>query len=153
MNKYNIDRLKDQLEYDEGVVYEIYSCPAGYLTFGVGHKITESDREWGWGEGTPVAHHRVWEVFNQDVEMAIKGCENIYGEDQFYSWPPEVQEILINMCFNLGQGGLSKFKKMNNALHHRDWNLAAQEGRDSLWYAQVTKRAERLMSRLESIEL
>jgi hypothetical protein len=46
---------------------------------------------------------------------------------------------------------LSKFKKMNAALSNADWKEAAKEGRDSLWYRQVTNRAERLMSRLENI--
>ena len=38
---------------------------------------------------------------------------------------------------------------MNKALWDKDWERAAIEGRDSLWYRQVTKRAERLMQRLE----
>ena len=33
----------------------------------------------------------------------------------------------------------------------KDWKSAAVEGRDSLWHRQVTKRAERLMVRMENI--
>ena len=33
---------------------------------------------------------------------------------------------------------------MNAALKKEDWVEAAKEGRDSRWYHQVTKRAERL---------
>ena len=55
------------------------------------------------------------------------------------------------MMFNLGRPRLSKFKKMHAALSNADWKEAAKEGRDSLWYRQVTNRAERLMSRLENI--
>jgi hypothetical protein len=40
---------------------------------------------------------------------------------------------------------------MKAALEKGDWKEAAKEGRDSKWYKQVTKRAERLMTRLENI--
>jgi len=40
---------------------------------------------------------------------------------------------------------------MNLALSVGHWSLAAAEGRDSLWYRQVTNRAERLMTRLENV--
>ena len=124
--KYNIDRLKDQLEFDEGVIYEIYLCPGDFPTFGVGHKITKKDHEWGKPVGTPVSHSRVWQTFERDIDVSVKDCEKLYGEGQFYSWPPEVQEILINMCFNLGYSGLAGFKKMKTALHFMDWKEAAK---------------------------
>ena len=43
------------------------------------------------------------------------------------------------------------FKNMKKALDKRDWKLAAVEGRDSLWYRQVSNRAERLMTRMENV--
>ena len=55
------------------------------------------------------------------------------------------------MMFNLGRPRLSKFKNMKKALDKRDWKLAAVEGRDSLWYRQVSNRAERLMTRMENV--
>lgn len=64
----------------------------------------------------------------------------------------EVQEILVNMMFNLGRPRLSKFVNFKSALQEKDWKRAAVEGRDSLWYRQVTNRAERLMSRLEKVK-
>jgi lysozyme len=53
--------------------------------------------------------------------------------------------------FNLGRPRFSQFVKFIAALNERNWNKAAKEGRDSLWYHQVKNRAERLMSRLENI--
>ena len=78
-------------------------------------------------------------------------CVILYGEPYFEDFPDEVQEILVNMMFNMGRPRLSKFKKMNAALKKEDWIEAAKEGRDSRWHKQVTKRAERLMTRLENI--
>ena len=55
------------------------------------------------------------------------------------------------MMFNMGRTRLSKFKNHNSALQSEDWKKAAIEGRDSIWYKQVTNRAERLMCRLENV--
>lgn len=54
------------------------------------------------------------------------------------------QAVLIDMCFNLGKNGLSKFKRFLAAMQDGDWRRAAQEMRDSLWWAQVGSRAVRL---------
>lgn len=145
------NKLFEQLKIDEGVVYEIYLDHLGYPTFGVGHLIVEKDPEYGLEEGTPVSEERVWEAFECDISSSISDCYILYGEGRFNNFPSEVQQILVNMMFNLGRPRLSKFKNMNRAILEGNWKTAAQEGRDSRWYRQVTNRAERLMSRLEQV--
>lgn len=147
----NFEQLRDQLIYDEGVVYEIYEDHLGYATFGIGHLVKETDPEYGQPVGTKVAYQRVMDCFREDCDVAVRECAILYGEDYFEDFPGEVQEILVNMMFNLGRPRLGKFKKMNAALKKEDWKEAAVEGRDSRWHKQVTKRAERLMSRLEKV--
>jgi GH24 family phage-related lysozyme (muramidase) len=145
------ENLYKQLCIDEGVKYEIYLDHLGYPTFGIGHLITKDDEEYGLPVGTPISKERVEEVFAKDVEIASSECVKLYG-NKFLMWPDEVQEILINMMFNLGRPRLSKFKNFKKALDNKDWKQAAIEGRDSLWWrVQVRNRAERLMSRLENI--
>jgi lysozyme len=141
----------EQLKIDEGVVYEIYLDHLNYPTFGVGHLIKESDGEYGAPVGTKVSPERVSEAFDHDLNVAIYECAVLYG-DGFHSWPDEVQQILVNMMFNLGRPRLSKFKKMNGHLESSDYKNAAVEGRDSRWYRQVGNRAERLMTRLENVQ-
>lgn len=140
----------EQLKVDEGVVYEIYKDHLGYDTFGVGHLVLETDPEYGQPVGTPVSEERVRECFEHDLGISVAECVILY-KDQWESFPDEVQQILVNMMFNMGRTRLSKFKKMNLALSVGHWKLAAAEGRDSLWYRQVTNRAERLMTRLENV--
>ena len=141
----------EQLKIDEGVVYEIYNDHLGYPTFGVGHLVLESDPEYGQEVGTPVDEDRVKECFEKDLNTAISECELLYEEGVFGKLPDEVQQILVNMMFNMGRTRLSKFKKMHGGILDGDWKEAAKEGRDSKWYHQVTNRAERLMSRLENV--
>ena len=147
----NRQAVYEQLKIDEGVEYEIYKDHLGYPTFGVGHLVLETDPEYGLDVGTAVSQERVRECFESDLDLAIRECDALYEEGVFGDLPGEVQEILVNMMFNMGRTRLSKFKKMHAAILEADWKTAAKEGRDSLWYRQVTNRAERLMERLENV--
>ena len=147
----NREAVYEQLKIDEGVVYGIYNDHLGYPTFGVGHLIVEDDEEFGREVGTAVTEERVRTCFARDLEIAERECYTLYGEGSFRAFPDEVQQILVNMMFNMGRPRLSKFKNMNKAIEQNDWKRAAVEGRDSRWYKQVRKRAERLMTRLENV--
>lgn len=146
----NIEQVQKQLEIDEGVVYKIYTDHLGYPTFGIGHLITKNDPEFEEPVGTPVSKERVDSVFAIDIKIAEDECCVLYPF--WEELPEEVQEILVNMMFNLGRPRLTKFKKMNAALEMGDWKTAAVEGRDSRWYHQVGNRSERLMTRMENVE-
>ena len=39
----DLEKLRKQLEIDEGVKYEIYNDNLGYPTFGIGHLVITSD--------------------------------------------------------------------------------------------------------------
>ena len=145
----NRNKLYEEIKEDEGEILEIYKDHLGYPTIGIGHLVTEKDEEFGEATGTPITAERSRELFDRDIEVAIKDCEQLYG--QWHNWPEEVQLILVNMAFNLGGPRLARFKNMKNMLSQGKWKEAAAEGRDSLWYRQVTNRAERLMRRLENL--
>lgn len=147
----NRTAVYEQLKIDEGVVYKIYKDHLGYPTFGVGHLIVEDDPEYREPNGTPISEERVQEVFEKDLDVSINECKKLYGDEKFLKLPDEVQQILVNMMFNMGRPRLSGFKKFNAAIEASDWMEAAKEGRDSRWYNQVTNRAERLMVRLENL--
>ena len=143
-----------QLMIDEGVEYKIYLDHLGYETFGIGHLVKESDPEHGQEVGTPVSTERVEEAFEKDLDTALEDCKRLYGESTWsLDFPCEVQEILVNMAFNLGATRLAQFKNFTKALEEQDWKKAAVEGRDSRWHKQVYNRAERLMVRMENVEV
>ena len=58
--------------------------------------------------------------------------------------PQEVQEVVINMCYQLGINGVSKFRKAISAMQEGDWEEAANEMLDSLWARQTPNRAKEL---------
>ena len=145
----DIEKLREEIKYDEGSVNEIYLDHLGLATFGIGHLVTEWDEEYGWEVGTPVSEDRCNEVFDSDIQVVLSDCQHLYPD--FNDLPEEVQRIIANMMFNMGRPRLSKFKGMKAGVDARDWNKAADEMVDSRWYRQVTNRAERLVERMRNV--
>ena len=145
----DIEKLREQLEIDEGVVHEIYLDHLGYPTFGIGHLVTDTDPEYGADVGTKVDEARCIEAFNEDVQSVIKDCKILYSD--FDDLPEEVQQIVANMMFNMGRPRLSKFKGMKRGVDAKDWNAAADEMVASAWYRELTNRAERLVERMRNV--
>ena len=146
----DLEKLRKELEIDEGRVDEIYLDHLGYPTFGIGHLIVKHDPEYGKEIGTYVLEHRVIKAFEQDIEIVLSDCNRLY--EDFEDLPEEVQRVIANMMFNMGYTRLSKFKGMKRGVDARDWNDAADEMVDSRWYNQVTNRANRLVERMRIIE-
>lgn len=145
----NLEKLREEIEADEGCKYEIYLDHLGLPTFGIGHLVTENDPEHGQPVGTEVSEERVAEVFEYDIEVTLDECERLYSG--FSELPEEVQHILANMMFNMGRPRLSGFKKFNAAIEAGEWQEASEEMIDSRWYRQVTNRAERLVQRMRAV--
>jgi lysozyme len=144
-----LEKLRQELARDEGIVYEIYLDHLSLPTFGLGHLVRPSDPEYGQPVGTPVSEERVNECFTQDVQTTLDDCEILYPD--FAELPDEAQLVIANMMFNMGRPRLSQFKGMKAGVDARDWNRAADEMVDSRWYKQVTNRAERLVSRMRAL--
>ena len=145
----NLEKLREELTIDEGCRYEIYLDHLGYPTFGIGHLIKGHDPEHGWSVGTDIDENRVHEAFNYDIGSVLTDCERLYAN--FYQLSEEVQLIIANMMFNMGLSRLSKFKGMKRGVDAEDWNTAADEMVDSIWYRQVPNRADRLVSRMRNL--
>jgi lysozyme len=145
----DIEKLRKQLEIDEGRIEKIYEDHLGYPTFGIGHLIKESDPEYGKPIDTPVSASRVNEAFDSDIQTVLFDCQKLYPN--FDHLPEEAQQIIANMMFNLGYTRLSKFKNMKMAVDQKNWKQAAVEMMDSRWYRQVPNRAGRLVERMKNI--
>lgn len=146
----NIEKLREELINDEGIVLEIYLDSLGYRTVGVGHLITENEIVLSHMEvGDSITSQTAYELFANDIEYVLEDCVKLFSD--FYAFPEEVQKIVANMMFNLGYTRLNKFNKFKIAVNHCDWLTAADEMVDSRWYNQVTKRANRLVSRMREV--
>jgi len=145
----DINKLREQLKIDEGVKYEVYDDHLGYKTFGIGHLVKTTDEEYGLPCGAPVSEKRVNSVFDKDVETYIDESKKVFGNLE--DMPQEAQQVIVNMCFNMGAPRLSQFKKFIKAIHDEDWKTASVEMLDSRWASQVGIRANRLSDRIKAI--
>lgn len=145
----NLKRLKIQLTSDEGCKYHIYKDSLGKLTCGIGHLITKQDAEYNLPEKTLVIAWRVIELFDDDIDKAIKACESIFPSFDLMSC--ELQEILVNMAFSLGQARLGEFKKMIKAIEEKNYLEAARQMKNSKWFEQLPQRAGRLVVRMKAL--
>jgi lysozyme len=143
-----IDRQKvyADLVNDEGVKLNAYIDTLGFLTIGVGHKVLKEDNI---KLGDEITESYCESLFNKDLDTAIEQGKK-YIKD-FESLVDVVQEVLVNMIFNMGIGGVLKFKKFLAALSVKDYKLAANEMENSLWFKQVGMRAKRLQKQILSL--
>ena len=155
----DVKDLYEEISSDEGKILHAYLCTELHATVGIGHKILDTDPEkeleiYGvnWEEVPDdqcITEHRCYVLFQEDVQIAIGGCMNIYNN--WDELPQEMQHVLVNMAFQMGQRGLSNFKNMKAAIEEQDFAKAAVEMMDSRWASQTPERAERLKLRVERL--
>ncbi len=132
-----MSRLIDDIKRDEGFMPKSYICPAGKLTIGYGTNIEDGISE---AEAELLLSFRLNQMISQLLEK----------KPIVLRLPQDKQEIIFNMMYNLGVAGILRFKMFWLALDNFDYIVAAVEMRDSLWYRQVTNRAEKLAKQMEA---
>jgi lysozyme len=132
-----MNTMMEELKRDEGFRGCAYLCTAGKITFGFGHNIQDN----------PIPENIAEDILLNDIIQCLDACEKFFP--WFYQLSDVRQRVIINMIFNLGAEGVSKFKKMIAAIEKNDFELAAREMEDSKWYTQVGDRAKRLVHMME----
>jgi lysozyme len=138
----DIEQTKLEIKKEEGFRMEVYKDTLGFKTGGYGHKMMYDDI-------TPL-DKAGWEVFfEKDFDRAVTGSEDIL------KLCPDIHQtarhLVVEMCFQMGAFGVSKFKGMIKALQDEDYKLAAVEMLDSRWAKQTPNRANRMAQRMENI--
>jgi lysozyme len=77
-----------------------------------------------------------------DLKASKKSVEKIVGN--LSSHPAGVQGVLIEMAFNLGASGLSKFEKFLKNVKDKNYKEASREMLNSTWSKQVGNRSKTL---------
>jgi GH24 family phage-related lysozyme (muramidase) len=78
-------------------------------------------------------------LLDQTVNQAIQVAQQLI--ENFDGLPGDQQVVVVDMVFNLGMTGFSKFKMAIQAICNQDWPTAAQQMQDSAWFRQVGARA------------
>ena len=154
----DVTQVYEEIAADEGKILHCYMCSENFKTVGIGHKVLPNDPESNLpvhgayddvSEEEGITEERCYELFQHDVQLAIAGCKGLY-----HNWeeiPQEMRHILVNMCFQMGQTGLSRFKNMNHGVSQEAWGVVAMEMMNSRWAQQTPERAKRLQTRVLAV--
>lgn len=136
--------VKDRIKKHEGFRNTVYSDSLGKATIGYGHLLTEDD---DFEEGIQYDKSLLENLFDKDFNRSAYNAEQLLEGIDICD---TAREIIVEMVFQLGIGGVSKFKKMFEALRKKDYNEAAEQMLDSQWRVQTPKRCEELSSLMRS---
>jgi lysozyme len=131
----NNNRLYRTIERHEGFRDKPYRCTANKWTIGIGWNL----------EASPMRYSEARFRLRNDLDECRWDLEKIFP-GQFDALPDHVQEVLMNMRFQLGTGGFRSFKKFIAAIRGWDFVKAQAEGLDSKWARHDSpERANELM--------
>jgi GH24 family phage-related lysozyme (muramidase) len=94
---------------------------------------------------------QITQLFEPDVDHAIDGARRVVSS--FDQLSIERQIVIVDMVFNMGEGGLANFTDMLAALDQGDFEVAADEMQQSRWFRQVGNRAVRNVASMRSGKL
>ena len=143
------DALKDRIITHEGVRYYPYLDTVGQRTIGIGHAITSNEDDL-YPDNCEISQDEVYYLLEKDLDVAIRSAVDLIGD---LVLPIVVQEVIVEMVFQLGRRGVSKFKLMWAALKKGDFLEAGYQMRDSKWYRQTPSRCDELASLVECIKI
>ena len=128
----NTDALAAQLTIDEGKRSKPYTDTVGKTTIGVGRNLTD----------VGISDDEISLLLTNDIKRV---CDLL---DENISWWRDMsearQQVIANMCFNMGINGLLGFKNTLEAMQEGRYDAAANGMLASLWARQTGDRAQRL---------
>ena len=127
----NREAVRKRLIEEEGLRLFPYTCTSDKLTLGVGRNIQDRG----------ISDISALQMLDEDIDLCVHELEkNISWWDEA---PAGIQEVLIDLCFNMGISRLMLFTKTLQYLSHGDMENAADELLDSRYATMVPKRAKR----------
>ena len=136
-----MDKIKESIKHHEGYRNKVYLDTLGKRTVGVGHLCVEDF----WEDDKEYEEKFLMTILEHDLETAIKGAKDLIAENGCMDMDEIAEEIIIEMIFQLGAKGVSKFKKMLYFLNKKQKFMASLEMLDSLWYLQTPERVKNLI--------
>jgi lysozyme len=125
------EAVRQRLKEDEGVRLKPYLDTVGKTTIGVGRNLDDV--------GISLAEADI--LLDSDIARAEKDAQSF---DFYAGLSDSHQGVFICLLFNMGKTRLLGFTKFLAAAKAGNHIEAANELRDSAWFNQVGKRAERL---------
>ena len=142
----DMPRLLKSVRDHEGYRDQVYLDTLSKRTVGVGHLCVEDF----WEDDKKYSEKFLMEILEKDLENAISGAEELL---KGCNLPSLANEIVVEMVFQLGKTGVSKFRNFLAALQgdSPQWLKASEEMLDSRWAKQTPNRAKGMSEVIASL--
>ena len=143
----NMERLLKSVKQHEGYRNKVYKDTLGKRTVGYGHLCVEDH----WEDNREYTVPELERVLEADLNNAIQGAEELCSDCPVLD--DQAKEIIVEMVFQLGKTGVSKFRNMWKALGQDppQYDVAATEMLDSRWAKQTPNRAKEMSDHMGSL--
>jgi GH24 family phage-related lysozyme (muramidase)/phage baseplate assembly protein gpV len=142
---FNMPAFECELKINEGVKYVSYNDSRGLPTAGIGHLLRANEIS-QYPVPSPVSSEQVTAWFQGDSPNAIAGAQRQLGLDCWGNLSDVRKRACADLCYNIGEGGLSKFKMFLAAMQAGDYNQAGAQLQNSAWFTQVGQRGPRIIT-------
>ena len=142
-----MSRLLESVKKHEGYRNKVYLDTLGKRTVGVGHLCVEDF----WEDDKEYEEKFLMTILEHDLQTAIKGAKELMEDHGCADIDEQAEEILIEMVFQLGKNGVSKFRNMWKALAEKNYIGASYEMLDSRWAKQTPNRANAMAKTMKEI--
>jgi len=132
--------LIESIKKHEGYVGIVYKDSLGIDTIGYGFAIKDLELD---EDICEIILERKLRELETRVNLKFKW---------FIYMPQEIKDVVMEMCYQLGVGGVSKFKKTIAYLQNKQWEEASVEMLDSRWAKQTPNRAKELSNRVKEVD-
>ena len=143
----NMDRLLASVKKHEGYRNKVYLDTLGKRTVGVGHLCVKDF----WEDDKEYEEKFLMTILEHDLQSAIKGAKELMSENGCNDIDEIAEELIIEMVFQLGKTGVSKFRNMWKHLSALEYSMAASEMLDSRWAKQTPNRAQAMSAEMASL--
>ena len=145
MQKETFDKLLESVKKHERYRNKVYLDTLGKRTVGVGHLCVEDF----WEDGKEYEEKFLMDILQKDLQSSIDGAEDLINNCPSggkANISDDAKIIIIEMVFQLGKTGVSKFRNMWKALQQDppQYSVAASEMLDSRWAKQTPNRAKEM---------
>ena len=132
-------RLKLRIKKNEGYSPTPYKDQLGFYTIGYGHLIKKKETSFFIDNYNRKYFEKIFEI---DFSKSLKVYNKFFYKK---THSQNDKELLIEMLFQLGHKGVSKFTKLLFYLNKKQKFMTCLEMMDSLWYQQTPERVKNLI--------
>ena len=140
-------RLMKSVKQHEGFRNSVYRDTLGKRTVGYGHLCVEDH----WEDNRAYTVPELERVLEADLNNAVQGAESLLKDCPVLD--DLAKELIVEMIFQLGKSGVSKFRNMWKALKHDppNYEQASIEMLDSRWAHQTPGRAKAMSEQMRRL--